>query len=192
MPDPDLGRTLLALARGAIGAELGFRDVHGIVWHSALDQPGASFVTLRQEGDLRGCIGSLEARRRLAVDVRANAVAAALRDPRFLPLSSREFGGVTVEVSLLSAHEPLAFDDEEQLLRLLRPGIDGVVLQAGHHRATFLPQVWETLPEPRAFMAALKEKAGLPARMRRPGLRVARYTVSKWSEDEFSTQRMRA
>jgi len=192
MPDPDLGRTLLALARGAIGAELGFRDVHGIVWHSALDEAGASFVTLRQEGDLRGCIGSLEARRRLAADVRANAVAAAFRDPRFLPLSSREFGGVTVEVSLLSAHEPLAFDDEEQLLRLLRPGIDGVVLQAGHHRATFLPQVWETLPEPRAFMAALKEKAGINARTRRPGMRVARYTVSKWSEDEFAAQRMRA
>jgi len=192
MPDPELGRTLLALARGAIGAELGFRDAHGIVRHAALDEPGATFVTLRQEGDLRGCIGSLEARRRLAADVRANAVAAAFRDPRFLPLDAREFGGVSVEVSLLSAHEPLAFESEEELLRQLRPGIDGVVLQAGHHRATFLPQVWETLPEPRAFIAALKEKAGLPARVRKPVLRVARYTVVKWSEGEFATQRMRA
>jgi AmmeMemoRadiSam system protein A len=192
MPDLELGRTLLALARGAIAAELGFRDAHGIIRDPALDEPGATFVTLRQDGVLRGCIGSLEARRRLATDVRANAVAAAFRDPRFLPLDAREFGGVTVEVSLLSPHEPLVFDDEEHLLRQLRPGIDGVVIQAGHHRATFLPQVWEALPHPREFLAALKEKAGLAPRARRPGLRVARYTVSKWSEDQFATQRMRA
>jgi len=192
MPDPDLGRALLALARGAIGAELGFEDV-GNIRHAALDEPGATFVTLRQDTDLRGCIGSLEARRRLALDVRANAVAAAFRDPRFLPLAAREFGGITVEVSLLSAHEPIAFDDEEHLLRQLRPGIDGLVLHVSHHRrATFLPQVWESVPEPRAFIAALKEKAGLPARRHIPGLRAARYTVTKWTEDDFAAERKRA
>jgi AmmeMemoRadiSam system protein A len=192
MPDPDLGRALLALARGAIGAELGFEDA-GSIRHAALDEPGATFVTLRQDMDLRGCIGSLEARRRLALDVRANAVAAAFRDPRFVPLVAREFGGITVEVSLLSPHEPIAFDDEEHLLRQLRPGVDGLVLHASHHRrATFLPQVWESVPEPRTFIAALKEKAGLPARGRIPGLRAARYTVTKWTEDEFAAERKRA
>jgi uncharacterized protein len=192
VPDPDLGRALLALARGAIGAELGFEDADG-VRHPALDEPGATFVTLRQDSDLRGCIGSLEARRRLAVDVRANAIAAAFRDPRFLPLVAREFGGITLEVSLLSPHEPIMFDDEEHLARQLRPGIDGVVLQAGHYRrATFLPQVWESVREPRAFIAALKEKAGLPARGRIPGLRAARYTVTQWTEEEFAAERKRA
>ena len=191
MADRDLGRVLVALARGAIGAEFGLRTANGAE-HAALDEPGATFVTLRQDAELRGCIGSLEPRRKLALDVRANAVAAAFRDPRFPPLAAREFGRTSVEVSLLSAHEPMAFDDEEHLLRQLRPGVDGVVLQCGRDRATFLPQVWESLPEPRAFVAALKRKAGLPADFRGPGLNVARYTVVKWTEHEFETGALRS
>ncbi len=191
MADLDLGRVLVALARGAIGAEFGLRTANGAE-HAALDEPGATFVTLRQDAELRGCVGSLEPRRKLALDVRANAVAAAFRDPRFPPLAAREFGRTSVEVSLLSAHEPMAFDDEEHLLRQLRPGVDGVVLQCGRDRATFLPQVWESLPEPRAFVAALKRKAGLPADFRGPGLNVARYTVVKWTEHEFETGALRS
>jgi AmmeMemoRadiSam system protein A len=185
MADRDLGRALLALARGAIGAELGLRAADSAS-HAALDQPGATFVTLRQHAELRGCIGTLEPRRALGVDVRANAVAAAFRDPRFPPLAVREFHSTSVEVSLLSPHEPVAFAGEDDLLRQLRPGVDGIVLWAGDRRATFLPQVWESLPEPREFVAALKRKAGLRTDFAGEALRVSRYTVVKWTEEEFA------
>jgi AmmeMemoRadiSam system protein A len=185
MADRDLGRALLALARGAIGAEFGLSAANGAA-HAALDRPGATFVTLRKDLELRGCIGSLEPRRALGVDVRANAVAAAFRDPRFPPLAVREFRATSVEVSLLSPHEPVAFADEDDLLRQLRPGVDGIVLSAGERRATFLPQVWESLPEPREFVAALKRKAGLPADFGGAALNVSRYTVVKWTEEEFT------
>lgn len=191
MPDRDLGRALLALARGAIGVELGLAP-RGTAAHPALAEPGATFVTLRLDAELRGCIGSLEARRPLAVDVRANAVAAAFGDPRFPPLAAGEYVRTSVEVSLLSRPEPLAFDDEEHLLRQLRPGVDGVVLHSGHRRATFLPQVWESLSDPREFIAALRQKAGVPASLRTTALGVARYTVVKWTESEFEAEALRA
>ncbi|HYR00110.1 MAG TPA: AmmeMemoRadiSam system protein A [Casimicrobiaceae bacterium] len=190
MPDRDLGRALLALARGAIGAELGLAR-HGTAAHPALAEPGATFVTLRKDAELRGCIGSLEPRRALAVDVRANAVAAAFGDPRFPPLAAAEYIRTSVEVSLLSRHVPVAFDDEEHLLLQLRPGVDGVVLHSGHRRATFLPQVWESLPDPREFVAALRQKAGVPASVRTTQLGVARYTVVKWAESEFESEALR-
>ena len=190
MRDRELGRALLAIARDAIGAELGLGGQDG-TRHPALVAPGATFVTLRQEGELRGCIGSLEARRALEIDVRSNAVAAAFRDPRFPPLAADEFTRTSVEVSLLSAHEPIVFVDEEHLFRQLRPGVDGVVVQYGHQRATFLPQVWESLPEPRAFVAALKHKAGLAPGLQATPFRVARYTVDKWAEGEFEPEGLR-
>ena len=180
-PDTDLGTTLLALARCAIGAELGMPE-RAVAAHEALAVPGATFVTLRQEGTLRGCIGSLEARRPLGADVRANAVAAAFHDPRFAPLVVHEFHATTIEVSLLSASVQLALADEADALVQLRPGIDGVILEAGWRRATFLPQVWEQLPEPREFLAALKHKAGLPEDYWSAQVRVARYTVAKFAE----------
>jgi AmmeMemoRadiSam system protein A len=179
--DTDLGAALLALARSAIGAELGVPE-RAVAAHAALAAPGATFVTLRRDGALRGCIGSLEAHRPLGADVRANAVAAAFRDPRFAPLAVHEFHATVVEVSLLSASEVLACVDERHALAQLRPGIDGVILEAGWRRATFLPQVWDQLPEPREFLAALKHKAGLPAEFWSPGVRVARYTVAKFEE----------
>jgi AmmeMemoRadiSam system protein A len=191
VPDRELGQALLTIARDAIGAELGLARRDG-ARHPALGAPAATFVTLRQDAELRGCIGSLEARRALGADVRANAVAAAFRDPRFPPLAVDEFRRISVEVSLLSAHEPIVFDDEEHLFRQLRPGIDGVVLQYGRHRATFLPQVWESLPEPRAFVAALKHKAGLAASLRTTAFSVARYTVDKWAEGEQEPEVLRA
>ena len=179
--DTDLGTALLALARCAIGAEFGVAE-RAVAPHEALAAPGATFVTLLQEGVLRGCIGSLEARRPLGADVRANAVAAAFRDPRFAPLVVHEFHATTIEVSLLSASVALAFADERAMLAQLRPGIDGVILEAGWRRATFLPQVWEQLPEPGEFLAALKQKAGLPEDYWSAQVRVARYTVTKFAE----------
>jgi AmmeMemoRadiSam system protein A len=145
-----------------------------------------------REGDLRGCIGSLEPRRTLLADVRANAVAAAFRDPRFPPLTAREFVATSVEVSLLSQSERVAVVNEADLLARLRPGVDGIVLEYGPRRATFLPQVWESLPEPRQFLAALKKKAGLAADFWSPDLRVARYSVSKWKESDFAPEALRS
>ena len=151
-----------------------------------LDRPGACFVTLSQEGKLRGCIGSLEAWRALREDVRANARAAAFSDPRFPPLAQDELARIRVEVSLLTPPQPLSFAGEEEALRQLRPGVDGVVLEQGSHRSTFLPQVWESLPDPRQFLAQLKIKAGLPPDFRSKDLRLSRYQVQKWKEEKPS------
>ena len=189
MRDDDLGRQLLAVARHAIADELGL----AIAWpatNGALQRPGATFVTLFCSGELRGCIGSLRATRALGVDVRENALAAAFRDPRFSPLAAEEFKATSVEVSLLSSPESVRFDTEEALVTRLRPGIDGVTLEIGDQRATFLPQVWETLPDPRAFLAALKDKARLPADFWSPRLNVALYEVTKWKESDFSRASM--
>jgi AmmeMemoRadiSam system protein A len=147
-----------------------------------LQEPGATFVTLTRHGDLRGCIGSLEAHRPLAQDVRENAVAAAFRDPRFRPLTRKEFDAVRVEVSLLSPPESIEAEDEKAALAALRPHVDGVVLAYGHLRSTFLPQVWEQLPDPQEFLAYLKRKAGLPMDFWAAEVRLSRYTVSKWKE----------
>jgi hypothetical protein len=179
--EEDRGATLLRIARAEIGRHLG----HSLIvppmagW---LNEPGASFVTLTKRGDLRGCIGSLEPRRPLGEDVRANALAAAFRDPRFMPVSREEFNDIRVEVSLLSPTELLPAPTEASALAALRPGIDGVVFEYTHHRSTFLPQVWEQLPEPADFLAHLKRKAGLPADFWEAGVRLSRYTVSKWRE----------
>ena len=151
-----------------------------------LDAPGASFVTLTSGrapgGALRGCIGSLEARRPLREDVEANAVAAALHDPRFAPLTARELDDTVVEVSVLSAPTVLPAADEAELLARLRPGVDGVVLSACGRRATFLPQVWEQLPDPADFLARLRRKAGLPADYWGRDVVVETYTVTAWQE----------
>ena len=184
MSERALGRALLTIARSAIGAELGFRPL-AEASHAALTLPAATFVTLKHSGELRGCIGSLKPRRPLGVDVRENAIAAAFRDPRFPPLAVVEFEATSVEVSLLSVDERIDVRDEEDLLARLRPDMDGLVLECGRHRATFLPQVWESLPEPRSFLAALKRKAGLPEDFWSPQVNVSRYGVTKWAESEF-------
>lgn len=184
--DRELGRALVSLARGAVGEALG-RTNGAAPAHAALDAPGATFVTLTQGGLLRGCIGSLEATRPLRADVHANAIAAAFRDPRFPPLDTAEFDVTRVEVSLLSASLPIAVADEAALLHAIVPGVDGVTLEFGRHRATFLPQVWESLDEPQRFLDALKRKAGLPADFWHPGIRFSRYTVTKWTEDELQS-----
>ncbi len=184
LPQPkkdERGEILLAAARGAIGERFGSAPfaLESRPW---MREPGASFVTLTLGGDLRGCIGSLEAHRPLLEDVQSNAIAAAFRDPRFAPLNHHEFAKVRVEVSALSAAEPLLFENELHALSLLRPHHDGLILEYGRNRSTFLPQVWESLPAPEQFLAQLKRKAGLPADFWHDGMRLARYSVTKWKE----------
>ena len=179
-------RTILpALARQAIEHALGARPDSGLAaWQDAdwLQAPGASFVTLTRQGQLRGCIGTLEAHRPLRLDIECNAVAAALRDPRFMPLRQGELAGIRVEVSVLSTPEALQFGCEADALAQLRPGTDGILLDCGSRRSTFLPQVWEQLPQPADFLFQLKRKAGLPGDFWHPALSLQRYTVAKFKE----------
>jgi len=180
--DPaDKGRLLTRLARGAIAQRFG-GTAPSLPHPAWLDEPGAAFVTLTEHGQLRGCIGSLEAHRPLLADVEANAQAAAFLDPRFPPLEEAELDRLHVEVSILSPPEPMHFSSEADALAQLRPGIDGVILEHGWHRATFLPQVWDQLPERRQFMAHLKAKAGLPVDFWADDVRLSRYTVEKYEE----------
>jgi len=185
------GAALLALARQAIEqAILPGRPGHaeGNQGNAAAEDQeglqawGASFVTLTRNGHLRGCIGTTQPWRPLRDDLQANAVAAALQDTRFPPLQAQEWPQTRVEVSVLSPLEPMVFDDEAQALAQLRPGVDGLVLTSGRHRATFLPQVWEQLPDPALFLAQLKRKAGLATHFWSPDLRLERFTVTKWKE----------
>jgi hypothetical protein len=177
----DKGRLLTALARASIAQRFGAKPAH-LPHPDWLQEPGAVFVTLTEDGQLRGCIGSLEAHRSLLEDLEANALAAAFRDPRFPPLGGDELDRLQVEVSILSKPAPMHFTSEADALAQLRPGIDGVILEHGWHRATFLPQVWELLPEPQRFMAHLKTKAGLPANFWADDMRLSRYTVDKFEE----------
>jgi uncharacterized protein len=146
----------------------------------ALQAPRATFVTLHKDGDLRGCIGSLEAQRALIVDVAMNAFAAAFRDPRFAPVRTDELAALNVHISVLSPAQPMRFHDEADLLRQLRPGLDGLILEEERHRGTFLPSVWDSLPQPEEFLAHLKLKAGLAADYWSRDIRVARYTTESF------------
>jgi len=176
----EAGKTLLGIARAAIESRLfGSAKTFDGAW---LRQIGASFITLTREGALRGCIGSLQAARPLGGDVAENAIAAAFRDPRFPPVTAAEWPGLRVEVSLLSAPKPLRFADEADLFSQLRVGEDGVILEADGRRATFLPQVWESIPDKRLFMRELARKAGLTDDVRLGRSRVWRYRVTKWKE----------
>ena len=178
----DKGELLLRLAREAL--EESFR-LHPRRSHEVepwLEEIAATFVTLTRRGELRGCIGSLNPRRTLVEDVRTNARAAAFEDPRFKPLTLEELDEIEIEVSLLSPIEVLDVNSEEELLERLRPGVDGLVIEKGYHRGTFLPQVWQKLPDPRDFLHHLKRKAGLDPGFWPDGLRVSRYTVEEWRE----------
>ena len=181
MPTDPLGDALLVIARNAIGERFGCTP-QMFAQLADLAEPAATFVTLTQEGRLRGCIGSLQAHRPLAQDVAENAIAAAFEDRRFAPLGREEFLRTRVEVSLLTPAEPFPVTDERDAWARLRPGIDGLVLSYGRRRATFLPQVWESLGDPREFLAQLKLKAGLPANFWHEQLALARYGVRKWKE----------
>ncbi len=193
------GKKLLRIARASIADAMGtvgfplsdFESRKPADDESWLREWRASFITLKLDEELRGCVGALEAQRPLAEDVAANARAAAFRDSRFKALSREEFARTEIEVSLLSAPRRLLFADQDDLIARLRPGIDGVVLEYGAEdagqRATFLPQVWEGLPDPGQFIARLKQKAGIPQSTGIDRCRVKRYTVLKWRESEMQS-----
>jgi AmmeMemoRadiSam system protein B/AmmeMemoRadiSam system protein A len=177
----DAGRTLLTIARGSIEKNLlGKSDVTATA--SWLAQAGATFVTLTKDGNLRGCIGSLAPARALGEDVAENALGAAFRDPRFPAMTAAEWPQCKVEVSLLSTPKPLRFADEADLIVQIEAGEDGLIIEADGKRGTFLPQVWQDLPEKRTFLAHLLKKAGLPADARLTRCKVSRYRVAKWKE----------
>lgn len=181
------GEILLPIARASISEALGqpFHADEAAPW---LQQQGASFVTLMKNGGLRGCIGTLEAHRSLLDDVKSNARAAAFRDSRFSPLTSAELKQIEIEVSLLSPMQAIDFASEQDALAQLQPGTDGVVFEYENYRSTFLPQVWDQLPDAKDFIAHLKRKAGLQANFWADEVRLLRYTVSKWKEHDLKFQ----
>ena len=184
---PTHRQTLLALARRSIvqGLEVG-RPLPVVPeeFEEPLRARRAVFVTLTTGGQLRGCIGHLEAIQPLVRDVADNAFAAAFRDPRFPPLTARELGTLRIEISVLTPATPLSFGSEAELLALIEPGRDGLILEVGAARGTFLPAVWESLPERRDFLRHLKLKAGLPPDYWSDRLRVSRYRTEAFGEGE--------
>lgn len=183
------GRVLLHIARAAIARALkitAWSDEPVDLSAQWLQQTGATFITLlTQDQRLRGCVGSLQAYQPLIENVRSNAVSAALHDTRFLPVTADEVESISIEVSLLSALQPIRFASEAEALRQLRPGMDGIMLEYGIYRSTFLPQVWDSLSQPQEFLAQLKVKAGLYADFWDDNLKLSRYTVQKWCEADF-------
>jgi AmmeMemoRadiSam system protein A len=150
---------------------------------STLREQGASFVTLTIRGQLRGCIGALEAYQPLADDVREHAIAAALEDPRFPPVREDELSRIQIEVSRLTRPVSLEYTDANDLISKLRPHVDGVILRDGFHRATFLPQVWEKIPDPSKFLDNLCYKMGVSDNLwRNKHLDVLVYQVEEFHE----------
>jgi AmmeMemoRadiSam system protein A len=179
-------RRLLEIARASIRADLHDRDETGQLVDGltpALQEKRAVFVTLTRSARLRGCIGTLEPVAPLATAVADSAHSAAFRDPRFPPMRRDELETITIEISVLTPTRPLAAASREVLLDRLRPGVDGLVLQDGRHRSTFLPKVWEQLPDPRDFLAQLLAKAGLPADHWSPSLQLHRYGALTFGDE---------
>ena len=197
MPDQFLNieerTTLMQLARQALEDSVLGRPPESLDMDSLsapLREMGASFVTLTIRGQLRGCIGTLDAYQSLAEDVCTHAVDAALHDYRFPPVQPQELPFIDIEISRLTKPTPLAYKDGNELLHLLRPGVDGVILRDGHHKSTFLPQVWEKLPDPVDFLEHLCEKMGAPANLwRRKHLDVSIYHVEEFHENRLNTSR---
>jgi len=179
-------RTLLQLARQSLEAAVRQKPVPALdtfVLTPNLLAEGASFVTLTERGDLRGCIGALEPYQPLAEDVREHAVAAALEDYRFPPVQEHELEKISVEVSRLTVPVQLIYADPDDLMKKLRHGVDGVILRDGVRRATFLPQVWKQLPGKTEFLAHLCSKMGTaPDNWRRKHLEVLVYQVEEFHE----------
>lgn len=171
-----------AMERGVRGEKL--LPINESILSLRLREEGSSFVTLIVGGQLRGCIGGLEARQSLAEDVRQHAVSAALEDPRFQPVSERELSGIQIEVSRLTRPYPLEYKDAKDLLAKLRPHVDGVILRDGlYHRGTFLPQVWEKIPDPAEFLNNLCYKMGVSKNLwRNKHLDVLTYQVEEFHE----------
>lgn len=178
--------TLLHLARQAIeSAVLGcpVAPIDLELLPRVLAEPGACFVTLTRAGELRGCIGTLEARQALAEDVREHAVEAALEDYRFAPVSPEELPEIEIEISRLTPPKPLDYSGSGDLLAKLKPGVDGVVIRDGPFRATFLPQVWQKIPDAERFLSQLCQKMGAnPSLWRQKQLQVLTYQVEEFAD----------
>jgi uncharacterized protein len=186
---PSEKQLLLKLARESVAATARRETappVDAAQLPPALLQLRSSFVTLTCAGDLRGCVGGFQVEHQLYEDVRHHAALAATRDYRFLPVTAAEVAQLQIEISALSSPQSLNYESPEVLLRLLRPNVDGVVLSNGFQHATFLPQVWERVPDPRVFLSLLCEKMGLPHdTWKRKNLEVKIYQVEKFTEKEF-------
>lgn len=177
--------TLLKLARDSIthGMEHGVPLPVSLASQSdILQQPGASFVTLHLSQELRGCIGSLTPHRPLIQDVAQNAFSAAFRDPRFTPVRRDELDTLHIHIEVLSPTQLLQFGSETELQRMIRPGVDGLVMRDGVYSGTFLPSVWQSLPDVQTFLQQLKRKAGLPGNYWSDSLEVERYTTESFEE----------
>ena len=181
MTDPH-GHRLLALARAAIDAALGGPPLPPLAPDPVLDAPGACFVTLKRAGQLRGCIGNILPQGSLRDAILRNARSSALCDPRFPPLTRAELPDIRIELSLLSALEPLPAASEAALLAALRPGIDGLLINAPGHSAVFIPSVWDQLPDPRDFLDHLRAKGHFPRDRWLPNTRAERFTAEHWEE----------
>ncbi len=182
-------RLLLHIARQALEACVCGLTLPQLEWDSLparFKAPGATFVTLTCQGELRGCIGALEARQPLAEDVREHTQAAALEDYRFLQVVPEELPYIMIEISRLTSPQPLAYQSPQDLISKLRPGVDGVVLRDGFRRATFLPQVWEKIADPELFLAHLCQKMGeSPTAWRQKNLEVFTYQVEEFHEQRI-------
>ncbi|MCK4742760.1 MAG: AmmeMemoRadiSam system protein A [Sulfuriflexus sp.] len=182
-------QTLLNLARESIQSGLTHGQPLAVkkqTYSTELQQPRASFVTLHKHGELRGCIGSLEAHQALVDDIASNAFNAAFRDPRFPPLQANEFDQLHIHIEILTPPEPIQFSSEQELLDQLQLGKDGLLLSEGLHRGTFLPTVWESLPRPEQFLFHLKNKAGLPGDYWSDNIKVQRYHTESFEEEPAS------
>ena len=181
-------KTLLQVAKQSI--EFGLQsagrqrlEINANDYEEKLRLERASFVTLNMHGNLRGCIGSLEAHQALVLDVCHNAHSAAFGDPRFAPLSPQEFKDLDIHISILTPAEPMNFSSQQDLIAQLQPGIDGLILQEGYHKGTFLPSVWESLPQPEQFLQHLKLKAGLPPNYWSDSVQMFRYTTESFGDE---------
>ncbi|NQS91660.1 MAG: AmmeMemoRadiSam system protein A [Chloroflexi bacterium] len=185
---PEMGQILIKTVRQTLEIRLKVEkidllDLEGIP--SELNEQGASFITLTKQSQLRGCVGSIEATQPLIQDVQERAIGAGFEDPRFPPITEAELPEIRIEVSLLTKPEPLDYQSPDELVKKLRPGIDGVILKHQYRRATFLPQVWEQLPKTEIFLDRLCQKMGLdPAAWRTIQMQVEVYQVVKFIEDE--------
>jgi uncharacterized protein len=173
---------LLALARDSIANGIQSSkalQINPLDYDAELQLLRASFVTLQKNNQLRGCIGNLQASRSLVVDVCENAYAAAFRDPRFDPVKPSELDKLQISISVLTPAEVMSFKSEQDLIQQIQPGIDGLILQEGYNRGTFLPAVWEQLPKAEEFLQHLKLKAGLPADYWSESIQISRYGAEK-------------
>ena len=169
---------LMDVARQSIhcGLEKGIPlKINSAEYSTALQQQRATFITLNIRGHLRGCIGTLEAHQSLVEDVAEHAFAAAFRDPRFSPLTKNEEDRLSIHISILTPAEPMSFSSEEDLLNQIQPGIDGLILETESNRGTFLPSVWESLPDKKDFLNHLKKKAGLSSNFWSDDVKISRY-----------------